>query len=85
MGLFVLGEQYIPCSVCWSDEFLTWPLWYKLFYCYLSFWFLKMRYDGAWNLLTGSVMASGLGYNGRDPKTNEHKWDKIVLIESFKI
>ena len=85
LGLFVIGEVHLPITKCWSDEFLQWPVWYRFVYYYFSFLFLKMRYDGAWNLITGNVMASGFGYNGRDKDTKRDRWDKIVLQHSFKI
>ena len=61
---------------------------YRIAHTYISWQFRRYFYYGAFFFETASVVASGLGYNGReeaqvaDPKQTEklgdHKWDKII-------
>jgi lysophospholipid acyltransferase len=40
----------------------------------------RFQYYSAWLFTDGTVIASGLGYNGKDPKTGSHRFDRIISI-----
>jgi hypothetical protein len=40
----------------------------------------KILYYTPWKISDGGIIASGLGYNGQDVKTKEHKFDRIFNI-----
>lgn len=41
----------------------------------------RFLYYSGWCITDGAVMASGLGYAGKDPKTGEEKFDRIYSID----
>lgn len=45
----------------------------------------RFLYYTGWCVTDGSIIASGLGYNGKDAKTGKHKFDKIVSIRILEI
>ena len=49
-------------------------------YYYIAMTSQRFQYYTAWCITDGSMIASGLGYNGQDPVTKEHKFDRIVSI-----
>ena len=68
---------------CWSDEFHKFSFPYKVFFYWMAFTNKRAFYYSPFSATTGSVIASGLGYNG--VKKNEegkdvHKWDKIIGV-----
>lgn len=85
MGVFIVGEKYFYLPDCWSDEYTTWPLWYKVFFYFIAMSIKRFFYYGPFSITTGAVIASGLGYNGKSKLTNDHQWDKIVQIYAWEI
>ena len=45
----------------------------------------RFLYYTGWCVTDGSVIASGLGYKGQDPKTGEHKFDRVVSIRIMEV
>ena len=40
----------------------------------------RIFYYSGWCITDGGIIACGLGYNGKDEKTSEHRFDRIVSI-----
>jgi len=45
----------------------------------------RYLYYSAWCITDSAVMASGLGYNGKDAKTGAHRFDRIVSINILEV
>lgn len=45
----------------------------------------RFFYYGPFSITTGAIIASGLGYNGKNKENDEHQWDKIVQIYVWEI
>ena len=45
----------------------------------------RILYYVPWCITDGSVIASGLGYNGLDLHTKKHRWDRIISIRIFNV
>jgi hypothetical protein len=45
----------------------------------------RFLYYVPWCITDGTMMAFGIGYNGRDEKTKEHKFDRIISIYILEI
>ena len=41
----------------------------------------RALYYSGWNITDGGMIASGIGYSGKDPKTGEEKFDQIYSIK----
>lgn len=73
--------------MCWSDEFAKFSFPYKVFYYMTAFTVKRAFYYSPFSATTGSIIGSGLGYNG--VKKNEegkdvHQWDKIIGVFVWK-
>ena len=40
----------------------------------------RFLYYTSWCIIDGAIIASGLGYNGKDPETGEHRFDRILNV-----
>ena len=80
--IFLFGSSHFPCEACWGDEFPTWSLSYKMMFSFLSWAFKRYFYYTAFSFQTGTIIASGLGYNGKVVTKDkiEHKWDKTIGV-----
>ena len=87
MGVYVVGDIYMPMTTCWSKEFLEYSFPYRIFYYFVSLSFKRYFYYSPFCISTGAVVASGLGYNGvkKVGEKEEHRWDKIVSIYIFEL
>jgi len=45
----------------------------------------RFFYYAGWCITDGSVIASGLGYGGQDPKTKHHRFDHIYSINIYEV
>lgn len=45
----------------------------------------RFQYYTAWCITDGSIIMSGLGYNGKDSKTGKEKFDRIVSIDILAV
>lgn len=45
----------------------------------------RFLYYVGWCITDASVIASGLGYNGQDPKTGEPKFNKITSVHILEV
>uniref|UniRef100_A0A914C3W8 Lysophospholipid acyltransferase 5 n=1 Tax=Acrobeloides nanus TaxID=290746 RepID=A0A914C3W8_9BILA len=84
LGRFVAGVTYftlhqwgtvwVPDSYFNSPEFQVTPFFWKVFWNTIWFRATMYRYAGAFLLTEGSVILSGLAYNGKD-ENGEDRWD----------
>ena len=63
--VFSVGAAFFPISYCFTDEYSDSSLGYKLVYANMSGLFCRYFYYTAFLFQTGTVIASGFGYNGR--------------------
>lgn len=77
IGFFLVTASKFPVSVVDSDEFGSRSFVYKLIYFNFAVLFIRFRYYGGFLLCESSNIASGLGYSGKDEKTNLSKWDRV--------
>ena len=70
-------------NYCQGDELIASPIWYRLFYCYVSVLMLKTRLYIAWILSDAVNNAAGLGFNGYKPDGSA-KWDLVTNIYPFE-
>lgn len=45
----------------------------------------RYLYYTPWCITDGAVIASGLGYNGKDEKTGKDKFDRIISIYILEV
>ena len=57
----------------------------QVFYYYVAMTNQRFLYYVPWCLTDGSVIASGLGYNGYDKETKKHKFDRIYSIAILEV
>eukprot|EP01015_Nassula_variabilis_P012232 TRINITY_DN1993_c0_g3_i1.p1 TRINITY_DN1993_c0_g3~~TRINITY_DN1993_c0_g3_i1.p1 ORF type:complete len:253 (-),score=62.77 TRINITY_DN1993_c0_g3_i1:25-783(-) len=43
---------------------------------------LRSRYYTAWNFAQAGATLAGVTYNGEEPKTKEHKWDRALTVDA---
>lgn len=67
-----------------NPEVLAEPLWYRIFYFYISLGSQRARYYIAWVLGDAVNNASGLGFNGYDDDGNA-KWDLVTNIHIWNL
>lgn len=58
---------------------------YKLIYLNLAVLIIRFRYYGGFLLCESSTIAAGLSYNGKDPKTQTPKWNRIQSANPYEI
>lgn len=75
----VLGK-YFWIQYCGTEEFTTYSFPYKVMYYFIAMTSQRFQYYTAWCITDGSIIASGLGYNGEDPKTKKPLFDRIYSI-----
>ena len=95
LATFTLSSSYLPASYVWSEEFTSHPLVYRLVYTFFSWMGQRQFYYIAFMFETSDIIASGLGYNGREVVKGEskdsfaiggdHKWDKIIGVYIYEV
>ncbi len=56
-----------------------------MFYYNVAMTGQRFLYYVGWCITDSSMIASGLGYNGKDPKTGEHRFDRIVSVHIMEV
>jgi len=92
---FSVSNSFIPASYTWSQEFTNHPLAYRLVYSFFSWIGQRQFYCIAFMFETSDIIASGLGYNGREEvegeskdsraKGGKEKWDKIIGVYLYDV
>ncbi|KAI9105377.1 MBOAT, membrane-bound O-acyltransferase family-domain-containing protein [Phlyctochytrium arcticum] len=83
---FKFGSQW-SYMYCLTDEYQQSSFLYRLFYLQIAGGLARTKYYIAWKLSEGACDLTGIGYNGRDPKTGEERWDRIqnIPIRKFEL
>jgi hypothetical protein len=68
-----------------EPEMLEKPLYFRIFYMYVSIGSQRSKYYLAWILAEAANNASGLGFNGYDELTGEAKWNLLTNINIFAL
>ena len=85
MGVMLtLSKQFDPFSLL-CDSFDTVPVYKQILLIYVSVALTRAKYYCIWNIADGAMVLSGFGYNGRDAKTNQVKWDRMVNAHIFRV
>ena len=75
----VVGTVFFPVADNWDAEFIANnSLAYRMFYTQISIGLKRYFFYTAFLFQTGTVIASGLGYNGKVKE--EDQWDKFVGV-----
>ena len=83
MSLVSLGFDVYWCG---SKEYITYgSIWKKIAYYYISVTNQRIMYYVPWYIIDGACTLIGLTYNGSDPKTNEHRWDRMFSVNAFYV
>jgi len=80
----MVGGMYFPVEWVWADDYVSISLPARIGYYYVAMQLKKFFYFNAFSFTTGAIIASGLGYNGKD-KEQRDKWDKIVSIYIWEL
>lgn len=79
--IYLVVHNYYQVIFCGTKEFFEMETWsYRVFYYNVAMTGQRYFYYAPWCLTTGAIQASGFGYNGRDPKTYSHRWDKVIGV-----
>lgn len=78
--LYTVLNPYFSIETCYTKEYSEFNYPYRLFFYVVSMTVKRCFYYNAFCMTTGAVIASGLGYNGKDKQTGHNKWDKIVGV-----
>lgn len=84
MGVFIAVQPYFYLPDCWSEVYATYSYWYKLVFYFIAMSFKRFFYYGPFSITTGAIIASGLGYKGKD-KEGHDKWDRIIQVYIWEI
>ena len=81
---FIIVGGYFPVDYCWSEDIwnMTYPL--RIAYYVAAMTAKRFFYYCPFSMTTGGIIASGLGYNGRN-KQGDDQWDKIVGVYIWEV
>ncbi|KAI1497505.1 MBOAT, membrane-bound O-acyltransferase family-domain-containing protein [Biscogniauxia marginata] len=83
--LFVnFGKWYSP-DVLFSDRYMTYNFFRRIFILHMVGFTTRMKYYGVWFLAEGSCILAGLGYNGVDPVTGKVSWNRLQNINPWGV
>lgn len=83
--LYTVVSPYFNIEVCFAEAFFAFGYLYRLFFYFVSMSIRRFFYYNPFCMTTGAIVASGLGYNGKDEKTSSHKWDKIIGVYIWEL
>lgn len=83
LALFIVVGGYMPVDFCWNEKY--WDMIFLLRIAYYTAAMTAKRwfYYVPFSMTTGGIIASGLGYNGRN-KQGEDQWNKIVGVYAWE-
>jgi hypothetical protein len=85
LGIFIFAGQYVWVAFCGTPEYAAMKFISKVAYYFLAMSNQRLQYYSAWAITDATVIASGLGYNGKDPQTGTHRFDRIISIYIFEL
>lgn len=74
----VIGTKFWPLF-CGTEEFTEYSFLYKVVYYYIAITSMRLFYYSGWCITDGAIIASGLGYAGKD-KNGEEQFNEIYSI-----
>jgi len=77
--------MYLPIEFVWHDDFAKFYFPVRVLYYYWAMQLKKFFYYTPFCFTTGAIIASGLGYNGKNKDTNQDKWDKIISVYIWEL
>jgi len=80
LAIHIAISTYCYPAFCGTDDYAAQSFLYKVLYYYLAMTGQRFVYYATWCITDGQVIASGLGYAGKDAKTGEEKFNKIYSI-----
>jgi hypothetical protein len=81
--MWVGGHYY--ALFCGTHEFTLMSWGAKVVYYYIAMTSQRFLYYTGWSITDGAVIASGLGYSGKDKKTGEDTFTQIISINIFDV
>ena len=45
----------------------------------------RLLYYVPWCITDGGIISSGLGYNGKDPKTGQHHFNRVLNVQILDV
>jgi lysophospholipid acyltransferase len=79
----VLGARFYSDFAATKD-FADFPFLYKVFYYYIAIFSMRMFYYAGWCITDGGIIASGLGYGGKN-KEGKDVFDHIYSIKILSV
>lgn len=74
-------SQYCYPLFCGTPEYASYSFPYKVAYYYIAMTSQRFLYYAGWCITDGAIIASGLGYEGKDPKSGKESFDRIYSIK----
>ncbi|KAL1921897.1 uncharacterized protein VTP21DRAFT_10539 [Calcarisporiella thermophila] len=69
-----------PMETMVTDQFLKWPLWYRMIYLQIAGIGARIKYYSVWLMAEGACILCGLGFNGYD-KNGKPTWNRVSNID----
>jgi lysophospholipid acyltransferase 5 len=78
-------DHFFLDKYTYSNDFDGYPLIVQLIYN--SLWLRKVyiKYFAVWIIADVSCILSGMGYNGKDDTSGEHKWDGMCTLKPLEV
>jgi len=54
-AIFLFGTPYFDINICYSDEYATWPFWYKVFFYHIAMTVRRFYYYIAFCFITAAI------------------------------
>lgn len=83
LAVYTVVGPIMSVETCFTKEFFDFMFAYRIFFYYIAMSVKRFFYYTPFCMTTGSMIASGLGYNGMEK--GEHKWDKIVGVYIWEV
>jgi lysophospholipid acyltransferase len=68
-----------------EDGYMKWPLWRRFLHLPLAGLVQRASFYLAWKLSEGACVLSGFAYNGCDPRSGLHRWDRCENVRIMHI
>ncbi|KAL8941895.1 MAG: hypothetical protein Q9211_001629 [Gyalolechia sp. 1 TL-2023] len=83
--LFLKFSNWYNTDFVVSDTYMTYNLLRRIWILEMLGFSIRMKYYGVWYLTEGACILSGLGYKGIDPKTGQHRWNRLENVNPWGI
>ena len=83
LGLFSAVSPYFYIEMCWHEDYMLFSYPYRILYFVVAMTVRRFFYYNPFCMTTGAIIASGLGYDGK--QNGEDKWNKIVGVYVWEV